>query len=150
MISYDKMGRRIFKVKDTDRTRPPEKVEDKKTKVKDKNLDSPDEKTCLKPRKEMEVIDAKTLVGKTIPIKTVDSDKEISAFFCKVCKVTLKDNLAYLDHINGKSHNRMLGMNMRVERDSVDKVREKLLSLKRKPDIKIQNKNDKTRNIEKY
>jgi Zinc-finger double-stranded RNA-binding len=54
-----------------------------------------------------------------------------SVFFCKVCKVQLKDSNAWYDHINGKKHNQMLGMSMVVERVGVDKVREKLAGLKR-------------------
>ncbi len=54
-----------------------------------------------------------------------------SVFFCKTCKVQLKDSNAWYDHINGKKHNQMLGMSMVVERVSVDRVKEKLAGLKR-------------------
>ena len=52
-------------------------------------------------------------------------------FYCKTCKVQLKDSVAWFDHINGKKHNQMLGMSMIVERVSADRVREKLAGLKR-------------------
>ena len=52
-------------------------------------------------------------------------------FYCKTCKVQLKDSNAYYDHINGKKHNQMLGMSMVVERVGVDKIKEKLAGLKR-------------------
>jgi len=35
----------------------------------------------------------------------------------------LRDSASYLDHINGKYHNRALGMSMRVERSTADDVR---------------------------
>ena len=34
----------------------------------------------------------------------------------------LRDSASYLDHINGKYHNRALGMSMRVERSTADQV----------------------------
>ena len=44
----------------------------------------------------------------------------------------LKDSNAYLDHINGKKHQRALGYSMRVERAEVDQVKSRLDSIKRK------------------
>lgn len=44
----------------------------------------------------------------------------------------MKDSNAYYDHINGKKHNRMLGMSMVVERVGLDRVKAKLAGLKRK------------------
>jgi len=41
---------------------------------------------------------------------------------CKVCDCFLKDSLTYLDHINGKKHQRYLGYSMRVEKSTVDEV----------------------------
>jgi len=41
---------------------------------------------------------------------------------CKVCDCFLKDSLAYLDHINGRKHQRNLGYSMRVERSTKDQV----------------------------
>ena len=55
-----------------------------------------------------------------------------SVFYCKTCKVQLKDSNAWYDHINGKKHNQMLGMSMIVEKVDVDRVRAKLAGLKRK------------------
>ena len=55
-----------------------------------------------------------------------------SVFYCKTCKVQLKDSNAWYDHINGKKHNQMLGMSMIVEKVDVERVRAKLAGLKRK------------------
>ena len=45
---------------------------------------------------------------------------------CKVCDCALRDSANYLDHINGKKHNRMLGMSMRAERSTLGEVRARL------------------------
>mmetsp|Transcript_50279 Transcript_50279/g.75086 ORF Transcript_50279/g.75086 Transcript_50279/m.75086 type:complete len:249 (-) Transcript_50279:90-836(-) len=51
---------------------------------------------------------------------------------CKVCDCFLKDSHAYLDHINGRKHQRSLGYSMRVERTSKGKLLAKLGQLKKK------------------
>lgn len=55
-------------------------------------------------------------------------------YWCSVCECLIKDSAAYLDHVNGRRHNRNLGMNMKVEKITVDRVREKLKSIKKTPD----------------
>jgi|TARA_B110000208_G_C11606651_1_gene372085 U4/U6.U5 tri-snRNP component SNU23 len=42
--------------------------------------------------------------------------------WCSVCEVSLRDSVAWVDHINGKRHQRKLGFSMRVERSSVGDV----------------------------
>jgi U4/U6.U5 tri-snRNP component SNU23 len=39
-----------------------------------------------------------------------------------VCDCFLKDSLTYLDHINGKKHQRYLGYSMRVEKSTTEEV----------------------------
>ena len=46
-----------------------------------------------------------------------------AGYYCSVCDCILRDSMSYLDHINGKYHNRALGMNMRVERSTADQAR---------------------------
>ncbi|KAL7489940.1 hypothetical protein ACHAW6_015676 [Cyclotella cf. meneghiniana] len=41
---------------------------------------------------------------------------------CRVCDCFLKDSLTYLDHINGRKHQRYLGYSMRVEKSTVEEV----------------------------
>eukprot|EP00668_Euglena_longa_P029337 GGOE01036683.1.p1 GENE.GGOE01036683.1~~GGOE01036683.1.p1 ORF type:complete len:209 (+),score=70.65 GGOE01036683.1:79-705(+) len=55
-----------------------------------------------------------------------------AGFYCKTCDCVVKDSQNYLDHINGKKHQRNLGMSMRVERVTVDQVRRKFADLKRR------------------
>ena len=49
-----------------------------------------------------------------------------AGYYCSVCDCTLRDSLSYLDHINGKWHNRALGMTMRVEKSSAEQVRSRV------------------------
>ena len=48
------------------------------------------------------------------------------AYYCNVCECPLRDSANYLLHINGRKHNRMLGMSMRAERSTVGEVRARL------------------------
>ena len=47
-------------------------------------------------------------------------------YHCPTCECTLKDSEAYLDHINGKRHQRKLGFSMRVEAATVEAVRARI------------------------
>jgi U4/U6.U5 tri-snRNP component SNU23 len=51
---------------------------------------------------------------------------------CRVCDCFLKDSLTYLDHINGKKHQRYLGYTMRVEKSTTEEVSGVLKSLAEK------------------
>jgi U4/U6.U5 tri-snRNP component SNU23 len=54
---------------------------------------------------------------------------------CKVCDCFLKDSLTYLDHINGRKHQRKLGFSMRVERTSKDSLLNKLSQLTKRKEV---------------
>merc|ERR1712217_907592 len=56
-------------------------------------------------------------------------------YWCSVCECLLKDSSTYLEHVNGRRHNRNLGMNMKVEKIGVDRVREKLKAMSKKPEV---------------
>lgn len=49
----------------------------------------------------------------------------LGAYECKLCDCVLKDSLSWLDHLNGKKHNQMLGMSMKVEKVGLDVVKNK-------------------------
>ncbi|KAK9866228.1 hypothetical protein WJX84_011167 [Apatococcus fuscideae] len=53
-----------------------------------------------------------------------------AGYYCSVCDCILRDSQSYLDHINGKWHNRALGMSMRVERSNAEQVRKRFDALK--------------------
>jgi len=55
-------------------------------------------------------------------------------FWCSVCECLIKDSSSYLEHVNGRRHNRNLGMNMKVEKIGVDRVREKLKAMRKEPE----------------
>merc|ERR1719313_2097406 len=52
-------------------------------------------------------------------------------FWCTVCECLLKDSTTWLDHINGRRHNRNLGMTMQVEANSADQVKDRIAAIKR-------------------
>ncbi|TMW60146.1 hypothetical protein Poli38472_000188 [Pythium oligandrum] len=88
-------------------------------------------------------------VGTVRVMKGEDAAKT-NGYYCEVCEITLKDSVAYLDHINGKRHLSKLGYSMRVERSSVDQVKSRLQSAaKRKYDPVITKKLDAMEEYEK-
>ncbi len=103
----------------------------------------------MKSRSEdIELIKEKETLLEIVNKPKDSKDKIQTPFYCKSCDCSLQDNQAYLDHLNGKRHNQLLGMNMRVEKVGVDKVREKLLNLKRKNEKPLKTKSDLTKNLE--
>jgi len=55
-------------------------------------------------------------------------------YWCSVCECLIKDSSAYLEHVNGRRHNRNLGMNMKVEKVGVDRVKAKLAAMRKEPE----------------
>ncbi|EPZ30987.1 hypothetical protein ROZALSC1DRAFT_26708 [Rozella allomycis CSF55] len=53
-------------------------------------------------------------------------------FYCKVCDVILKSSEAYLDHINGRRHQKLCGFSLRVQRSTLEEVQGRFLKLKEK------------------
>ena len=72
-------------------------------------------------------------------------------FFCDVCDCLLKDTANYLDHINGKRHQKNLGFSMRVERVGLDAVKARIAALKQKKlEDKIRNAKPQVSAIEDF
>eukprot|EP00850_Spirogloea_muscicola_P001803 SM000007S20763 [mRNA] locus=s7:63475:65264:- [translate_table: standard] len=77
-------------------------------------------------------VDLASRLGKTQVVTQVTPLSQQAGYYCNVCECVVKDSANYLDHINGKKHQRALGMSMRVERSNVHQVRDRLEELKRK------------------
>ncbi len=50
-------------------------------------------------------------------------------YYCQICDILLKDSNTWLDHLNGKKHNRLLGMNLKVQRKGADDIKNKFQQL---------------------
>lgn len=62
----------------------------------------------------------------------MEVNQERGRFYCEVCDCELKDSSSYLDHINGKRHNRNLGISLKNFQDcSLEEVKEMLNKKKR-------------------
>ena len=67
-------------------------------------------------------LDLTSRVGKTQVVTNSTPLNQQAGYYCSVCECVLRDSQSYLDHINGKYHNRALGMSMRVERSTAEDV----------------------------
>ncbi|KMZ70017.1 Zinc finger matrin type 2 [Zostera marina] len=77
-------------------------------------------------------VDLNSRLGKTQVVTPIAPLSQQAGYFCSVCDCVVKDSANYLDHINGKKHQRALGMSMRVERASLQQVQERFESLKKR------------------
>ena len=89
-----------------------------------------EERVYLQRRTDDLNIDAQE--GKRKMVTATTMKKMQGGYWCTVCECMLKDSLTWLDHINGRRHNRLLGMNMKVERVGVDRVKERIEALGKK------------------
>jgi len=71
------------------------------------------------------------------------SGQYAGAYFCKVCDCSLRDSANYLAHINGRKHNRMLGMSMRAERSTLGEVKSRLEAHKEQESVDDLNPEEK-------
>lgn len=88
----------------------------------------PSERQPLQQRKDVVQLDSE--LGKSKIVTTHTPKQQQGGFWCDICECLIKDSQAYLDHINGKRHNRLLGMTMRVERVGANRVKERLNQIK--------------------
>ncbi|EGR29384.1 zinc matrin type 2, putative [Ichthyophthirius multifiliis] len=76
-------------------------------------------------------------IGKRVTVTKESQKQEHGGFYCQLCDTHVWDSNAWLDHINGKKHLRLIGMNNKVMKVDVSCVQQKLQSLKNKDMIQI-------------
>ncbi|CAK71258.1 unnamed protein product (macronuclear) [Paramecium tetraurelia] len=69
-------------------------------------------------------------IGKKRNVVKEGLKKDQSGFYCELCDELATDSLSWLDHLNSIMHNRLLGMNMKVDKVTALDVKEKLQQIK--------------------
>ena len=67
--------------------------------------------------------------GHTQVLMNAEIQKKATGWYCDVCECLLRDSASYLDHVNGKKHQRKLGYSMRTQRVGVEQVRDRLATV---------------------
>merc|ERR1719382_798840 len=91
------------------------------------------QRTFLKQRTQDLELDKN--LGKSMVVTQHTIKPMQGGYWCSVCECLIKDSAAWLEHINGRRHNRNLGMNMKVEKIGVDRVKEKLKAMRKQPEV---------------
>lgn len=77
-------------------------------------------------------VDLDSKLGKSVVINKATPSSQSGGYYCDVCDCVVKDSINFLDHINGKKHQRNLGMSMKISRSTLDQVKERFQLNKKK------------------
>eukprot|EP01134_Creolimax_fragrantissima_P007799 CFRG7799T1 len=77
-------------------------------------------------------VDLDSKLGKTQVVTKDTAASQSGGYYCDVCDCVLKDSTNFLDHINGKKHQRNMGMSMKVKRSTADEVRDRFAHIKKR------------------
>lgn len=77
----------------------------------------------LGPRAAGERLDADAIAGSTVVIPDGAQKSNAGGFYCKHCDVLSHDSSAYLNHMNSRAHQAVLGFSMQVKRSTAADVR---------------------------
>jgi len=128
-VQLDAMGRRVW---------DKEHFEDKAKARAAGEDDSEDEKFTPIPASQRQYLRGRDLkldltknLNKFKIITESTHKKDSAGYWCNVCECSLRDSQTYLDHINGRPHNRRLGMTMKVEKVGADDVKARLEEMRK-------------------